>query len=57
MATAEYHRRQAQTLIHLAQATTDANTGIQLMKLAAEHTATADAQSQQQDPVQPKNKE
>jgi hypothetical protein len=43
MAESSYHRRQAETLIRLAQSTTDQGTARQLMILAAEHTALADA--------------
>jgi hypothetical protein len=55
MATAEYHRRQANTLILLANSTLDPRTATQLMKLAAEHTAMAEGQwRQQQQQIQPK---
>ena len=43
MPEASYHRRQAETLVRLAQSTTDLATARQLMLLAAEHTAFADA--------------
>ena len=43
MPEASYHRRQAETLVRLAQSTTDQATARQLMLLAAEHTAFADA--------------
>jgi hypothetical protein len=41
VATAEYHHRQARTLILLANSTRDPQTATQLLKLAAEHTALA----------------
>jgi hypothetical protein len=43
MPEASYHRRQAEILVRLAQSTTDQETSRQLMRLAAEHTALADA--------------
>jgi hypothetical protein len=55
MATAEYHRRQAQTLVLLANSTRDPDTAAQLMKLAAEHTAIADRERQRE--TQPKKEE
>ena len=55
MATAEYHRRQAQTLVRLANSTRDPDTATQLMKLAAEHTAMADREPQQE--TQPKKED
>jgi hypothetical protein len=42
MATAEYHRRQADVLLKLALATKDADTATHLQRLAAEHVAAAD---------------
>ena len=42
MPEAVYHRRQAEILVRLAQATSDQETSRQLMRLAAEHTALAD---------------
>jgi hypothetical protein len=42
VASAEYHRKQAQVLIQLAQSTRDPETAAALMRLAAEHTALAD---------------
>ena len=58
MATAEYHRRQANTLILLSNSTTDPRTATRLMTLAAEHTALADRQrQQQQQQTQPKKEE
>jgi hypothetical protein len=47
MPEAVYHRRQAEILIRLAQSTTDQETSRQLMRLAAEHTALADADTAQ----------
>jgi hypothetical protein len=43
MPEASYHRRQAEILVRLAQSTTDKETSRQLMRLAAEHTDLADA--------------
>jgi len=42
MATAQYHRRQAEVLIRLALSTSDAETAAALRRLAAEHAAMAD---------------
>jgi hypothetical protein len=49
MSKADYHHRQAAVLIRLAQTTSDRSTAKQLMELAAEHTALADAASQSPD--------
>jgi hypothetical protein len=49
MAESSYHRRQAETLIRLAESTTDHGTARQLMILAAEHTALADAEALRQE--------
>jgi hypothetical protein len=38
----DYHRRQAATLIRLAQTTRDQETSAALMRLAAEHTELAE---------------
>jgi hypothetical protein len=43
MATAQYHRRQAEVLVRLALSTSDSETAAALRRLAAEHAATADA--------------
>jgi hypothetical protein len=43
MPEASYHRQQAEILVRLAQSSTDKETSRQLMRLAAEHTALADA--------------
>jgi sulfur transfer protein SufE len=43
MPQASYHRQQAEILVRLAQNTSDQDTSRQLMNLAAEHTALADA--------------
>ena len=40
--TSDYHRRQAETLIRLAQSTKDSETASALMRLAAEHNALAE---------------
>jgi hypothetical protein len=42
VATANYHRRQAETLIRLANSTRDPETATALMRLAAEHNALAE---------------
>jgi len=42
VATANYHRRQAATLIRLANSTRDPETATALMRLAAEHNALAE---------------
>ena len=42
MASAEYHRRQAEVLIRLALSTSDSETAEALSRLAAEHAAMAD---------------
>jgi hypothetical protein len=47
MPEAVYHRRQAEILVRLAQSTSDQETSRQLMRLAAEHTALADADTAQ----------
>jgi hypothetical protein len=42
MATAEYHRRQADVLLRLADTTRDTDTAAGLRRLAAQHVAAAD---------------
>ena len=55
MTTADYHRRQADTLIRLASSTRDPETAAALMRLAAEHTGMANLRGgQQQQQIQPK---
>jgi hypothetical protein len=39
MASAAYHRRQAETLIRLVNSTVDPGTATELIRLAAEHVA------------------
>jgi hypothetical protein len=56
MATADYHRRQADVLTRLAHSTRDPETAASLMRLAAEHTMLADEAERavQQQPTRPK---